>query len=190
MVDVPGVDFAAGHGVDLWVEGRSERPPEAADWTGRARRALADLRPAEGEGVWIEDKEFGLAVHYRQSVDGDAARKRILAAVGASTAAREFELQEGRKIVELRPRLAMNKGTAAAALIERLGVKSVLCLGDDVTDVDMFREVSRLREGGLPAAIVAVKSEEASDEVLANADWWVDGVEGVERLLTDVVRTA
>jgi trehalose-phosphatase len=188
MVDVPGVDFAASHGVDVWVEGRSERPQEVAEWSRQAREALAELRAVEGRGVWIEDKEFGLAIHYRQAADGEAARERILAGIAASAPARGFEMQEGRMIVELRPRLAMNKGTAAAAMIERLGATGVLCLGDDVTDIDMFREVGGRRAGGPSAAIVAVRSEEASGEVAASADYWVDGVDGVGWLLGEVAR--
>jgi len=189
MVDVAGVHFAASHGVDVWVDGRSERPKEVAQWEERAREVLAELRTVEGGGVWIEDKEFGLAIHYRQASDGEAARERILATIAESAAAREFEVQEGRMIVELRPRLAMNKGTAAAAIIERLGAQGVLCLGDDVTDIDMFREVRRLRDGrgGIGSAIVAVRSEEASAEVVDSADYWVDGVDGVAWLLSEVV---
>lgn len=190
MVDVAGVDFAASHGVDVWVGGASERPEEVSEWAERGRAALVELRAVEGEGVWIEDKEFGLAIHYRQAADGPMARERILTAISASDAAREFELQEGRMIVELRPRLAIDKGTAAAAMIERYGARGVVCLGDDVTDIDMFREVRRLREGpdATGAAIVAVRSEEASAEVVESADFWVAGVDGVAWLLGEVVR--
>lgn len=186
MADVQGVDFAASHGVDVWIDGRSERPAEVQRWTERTRLALAELRGVEGGGVWIEDKAFGLAVHYRQSEDGEAAQERVLSAIAASAVAQEFRVQEGRKIVELRPRLAMDKGTAAASLIERYGARGVVCMGDDVTDIDMFRSVRGLSESGIETAIVAVWSEEASAEVLDAADWWVDGVEGVEWLLGEM----
>jgi len=51
----------------------------------------------------------------------------------------------------------------------------------------MFRAVGRLREAGLPGVTVAVRSEEATPEVLASADYWVDGVPGVERLLAELL---
>ena len=189
MVGVEGVDFAAGHGVDILIGGRAERPAEIALWGERARQAIEELRAVEREpGVWIEDKEFGLAVHYRQAEDAEGAREAILQAVRGSRAGSEFEVQEGRRIVELRPRLLANKGTAASLLVARLAARGVVCLGDDVTDIDMFREVRRRRESGaLEAAIVAVRSDEASEAVLANADWWVDGVEGVERVLNGML---
>lgn len=190
MLDLAGVDFAASHGVDVWIDGRSERPPEVEQWIERERLALSDLRVVEGDGVWIEDKEFGLAIHYRQAQNPDAARERIVSAIAASAQAREFELQEGRKIVELRPPLRMNKGTAAVSLIDRYGAAGVVCLGDDITDIDMFRAVRAAgAEGGLAAAVVAVRSQEASAEVLENADWWVDGVDGVQRLLREIATT-
>ena len=91
-------------------------------------------------------------------------------------------------VVELRPPVAVDKGTAVAELARRLGVASLVCMGDDSTDIDMFGTAARLRHGGLPAATVAVRSEEATAEVLASADWWVDVVEGVEWLLGEVLR--
>jgi trehalose 6-phosphate phosphatase len=91
-------------------------------------------------------------------------------------------------VIELRPPLDLNKGTALDELVRRMDAAAVICLGDDATDVDMFRRVRAMRDAGTPAATIAVESAEASDEVLANADFYVGGVEGVESLLEDVLR--
>ncbi len=189
MVDMEGVAFAANHGLSLWVDGREEAAPGAAEYVELARQAMAELSCLEVPGVTLEDKEPVLAVHYRRAADREAARQAVLRAIEASPGARGFRVQEGRMVVELRPRLVgVDKGTALAELVRRLGVASLVCLGDDTTDIDMFRTAARLREEGLPAATVAVRSEEATAEVLASADWWVDGVEGVEWLLGEVLR--
>jgi trehalose 6-phosphate phosphatase len=91
-------------------------------------------------------------------------------------------------VIELRPPLDVNKGTAVETLAGRLGVRGVICLGDDITDIDMFAATLRLRSQGLMTAAVAVASEEAAPGVAEAADYTVDGVEGVEWLLAEVVR--
>jgi trehalose 6-phosphate phosphatase len=88
----------------------------------------------------------------------------------------------------LRPRLPVDKGVATEEIVRRVGARAVICVGDDTTDIDMFRAVARLRDAGLEGANVAVRSEEASPEVAANADYAVDGIEGVERLLEELLR--
>ncbi|MCI0784641.1 MAG: trehalose-phosphatase, partial [Chloroflexi bacterium] len=65
---------------------------------------------------------------------------------------------------------------------------AVIALGDDRTDVDMFRRVKAMREGGTPGASVAVESSEVTDEVLDGADYRVDGVAGVEWLLGEIAK--
>lgn len=188
MVPLAGVAFAANHGLSLWVDGREETPAAVAEYASRAREVTREIASLEMPGVTLEEKGPVLAVHYRRAADQGAAREAVLRAIEASPAARAFRLQEGRKVVELRPPLAIDKGTALAALVPRLGAKAVVCLGDDATDIDMFRALARLREGGLAAATIAVRSEEADPEVLASADYWLDGVPGVEWLLQEVLR--
>ncbi|MCH8814698.1 MAG: trehalose-phosphatase [Chloroflexi bacterium] len=189
MVDLPGVAYAAAHGVDLWVDGRSVRPPVVEALGRAASRAIADLRSLEKRaGIAIEDKGFGLSVHYRQADDPNEAHAAVLAAIAASRAAGEFELHEGRMLVELRPKLGMNKGTAVAELVERFGAGAIICLGDDITDIDMFQAARRLGSDARPAVSVAARSDEADPSVLNSADYWVDGVDGIRWLLGEIVR--
>jgi trehalose 6-phosphate phosphatase len=138
-------------------------------------------------GVELENKGALLAVHYRRA-EGSHAREAILQALTRSRAAQRFRLQEGRMVVELRPPLQADKGTALEMLARRLANKSVICLGDDITDIDMFVALQRLRAQGLAGASVAVASREAAPEVERAADYTVEGQEGVEWLLSDMVR--
>jgi trehalose 6-phosphate phosphatase len=167
-----------------------EAAPGLAEYESLAREAEAELHGlAEAvPGVQIENKGPLLAVHYRRAEDAAAAREAVLAAVGRSAAARRFRLHEGRMVVELRPPLDVDKGTAAVTLIERLGLRGAVALGDDITDIDMFAAISSKREQGLAAATVAVVSEEATPELLRAADYTLEGTDGVRRLLRELVR--
>jgi trehalose-phosphatase len=75
--------------------------------------------------------------------------------------------------IELRPRDLGDKGRAARAIVERYGLRGVVVLGDDLTDLDMFAAVADLRERGeVRGAIIAVDGpdREAPREVVAAAD--------------------
>ncbi len=91
-------------------------------------------------------------------------------------------------VIELRPPLDIDKGTAVETLADRLGVRGIICLGDDITDVDLFTALRRLRAQGLGGAAVAVASQEAAPEVAQAADYAVQGPEGIEWLLSEMVR--
>jgi trehalose-6-phosphatase len=68
-------------------------------------------------------------------------------------------------IVEVRPVGLGDKGSAARAIVDRFGLRGVVVLGDDATDLDMFRAVAELRRAGrVRGAIIGVGG--AAGEVL------------------------
>lgn len=190
MVGLEEAAYAAEHGLTLWLEGRRERAPGLAEYEALARQAEKELAAIcqSVPGVQIENKGPLLAVHYRRAADRVAAREAALAAIERSEAAKRFRVQEGRMVIELRPPLAVDKGTAAETLAERLGLRGLICLGDDVTDIDMFAAAVRLRGRGVAVASVAVGSEEAAPAVREAADYWLAGRGRVEWLLGELVR--
>lgn len=189
MVGLDDAAYAADHGLTVWLEGRCEAAPGLAEYEALAHQAEGELRAISqmAPGVQIENKGALLALHYRRAEE-PGAREAILEALTRSQAAQRFRVQEGRMVVELRPPLRADKGTALEMLVGRLGVKGVICLGDDITDVDMFAALRRLRAQGLGGTAVAVASQEAAPEVDQAADYTVQGPEGMEWLLAEMVR--
>lgn len=187
MTGVDGVAYAAIHGLEISVGGEATPAPGVEPYFEAARVVLRDVADLKVDGLIIEDKGSIVAFHYRSALNEWAARAGILDAIGRSAAAEKFEVQEGRKVVELRPPIEINKGTAVTQLAEQLEVQSLICLGDDLTDLHMFAAASRLRDAGMPVAVVAARSPEISREVMDAADYAVDGVSGVEWLLTELL---
>jgi len=189
MVGMDDAAYAADHGLTVWLEGQTEVAPGLAEYAALARQTEDELQALSQTvpGVELENKGALLAVHYRRA-EGSHAREAILQALTRSRAAQRFRLQEGRMVVELRPPLQADKGTALEMLARRLASKGVICLGDDITDIDMFIALRRLRAEGLAGASVAVASREAAPEVEQAADYTVEGQEGVEWLLSEMVR--
>jgi trehalose 6-phosphate phosphatase len=91
----------------------------------------------------------------------------------------------GRGVVEARPPIRADKGTAVRTLVEEYRPEKAMFMGDDTTDLDAFRELERLREEGRLREIlrVGVASEEGPQEIRIEADIVVEGVEGVGRVL-------
>jgi hypothetical protein len=62
-------------------------------------------------------------------------------------------------------------------------------VGDDVTDLDAFRALRRLREQDRlsTAVCVGVRSDDGPPEIISEADFVVEGTEGVQELLSILV---
>ena len=89
-------------------------------------------------------------------------------------------------IVELRPIGLGDKGSAAREIVERFGLRGVVVLGDDVTDLDMFRAIAEMRAAGrLHGLIIGVggAEREVTSEVTAAADVVLSNPEQVAVLL-------
>jgi trehalose 6-phosphate phosphatase len=85
-------------------------------------------------------------------------------------------------VLEIRPPIDSDKGTAVQRLLADQGLRRALYAGDDTTDLDAFRGLD-----GLELAIrVAVGSDEAPDGLGQAADLVVDGPEGLAAVLAQL----
>ena len=88
-------------------------------------------------------------------------------------------------MLELRPPIDADKGTAVRHLLTEAGLSRALFAGDDTTDVDAFRRLRRLvAEGALEGTVcVGVASAETPAGVYDEADLVVEGTDGFVRVL-------
>jgi len=141
VVGVAGAVYVGVHGLEL--------APEAERWRGPLREF------AESVDWPVEDKGLAIVFHYRQAEDEEAALA-VLRGVAQRATALGLQAQFGRKVLEVRPPVAADKGTAVRTLLEQRGLRRALYAGDDTTDLDAFR--------GLDALDVAVRIAVASAE--------------------------
>jgi trehalose 6-phosphate phosphatase len=118
------------HGIEPW-EAREAYRRQAGQWAEALRLSLAGVA-----GTWVEDKRYSVAVHYRQSPDPAAARRAIM---GAAATLPEARVITGKRVCNLVPIGAPDKGTALEMARESLGCDTALYVGDDDTDEDVFR---------------------------------------------------
>lgn len=98
-------------------------------------RTALELELGPLPGVWVEDKGFSLAVHYRQSRQKTEARRRILS---VTQNLKRVRVLGGKQVVNLVLDHTPHKGDAVAAERDRLGCNWALYVGDDENDEDAF----------------------------------------------------
>jgi trehalose 6-phosphate phosphatase len=187
MVGLEELVYIGNHGLSWWRQGREETLAEAVPYETTVREAKRELAVRlDLPGLLLEDKGPILALHYRRCADRQAARAAILDAL-APWRAQGLHIRQGRLVFELGPPLDIHKGTALARLMETYRLGGVLCLGDDLTDVEAFKVLRHWREEGkVSGAAVAVANPESGPKVMEEADYWVGGVSGVEWLLGEI----
>jgi trehalose 6-phosphate phosphatase len=151
LVGVDGIFYVGVHGLEL--------APDADAWRAPLRR-FAGI-----EWPWIEDKGLTVALHWREADHEDAARAE-LAEVAEQARSLGLEARWGRKVLELRPPVEADKGTAVRSLLAEHRLRRALYAGDDTTDLDAFRGLD-----GLEVAVrIALASAEAPPGLRESAD--------------------
>jgi len=137
-------------------------------------------------GARVEDKGLQVAVHYRGVADEAAAERILRERLGVIAGRRELVLLDGKKVLELAPAAAPDKGEAVRETVREAGVRAVVYAGDDVGDLPAFATLEELREEGLDTLAIAVRTDETPEELLVRADLVVEGPEGLAAALRDL----
>ncbi|MGI8429200.1 MAG: trehalose-phosphatase [Solirubrobacteraceae bacterium] len=188
MVAIGTISYIGSHGAELLRAGWTEPvlDPSVEDWGRRIHEfgREADTADLRRRRVRLEDKGAIVAFHWRGAPDEDGARAAIDALATKAQAA-GLRAHWGRKVLEVRPPVRIDKGAGIIAFLEGVEIDVVLYVGDDVTDLDAFAALDRLvLDKRVSRAIrIGVSSEEAPSEVAEQADIVVEGTEGVLELL-------
>ena len=189
IVALGSITYVGNHGAEVLRGGATEveLEPEVEAHVDRVRafataahdEALQRLR------VRLEDKAAIFAFHWRGAPD-EAAAEAAVRALADRAEADGLWVHWGRKVLEVRPPVPLDKGRGITRLLERFpAVRVAAYAGDDRTDIDAFEGLRRLRdEGRLDEVVcVGVRSDETPPELEAAADVMVDGPRGVRTFL-------
>jgi trehalose 6-phosphate phosphatase len=181
--------YIGNHGYERLLPGDAEpsADPELRGHEDAAARFLesdavrSQLGAAE---LRLEDKGPIRALHWRGASDERAAELRARELAARAQEAGLFA-HWGRKVLELRPPVEIDKGSAIADLLRAESIAAALYGGDDRTDVDAFRRVREMAASGelRAAACIGIASSEGPPEVTAEADAVVDGPRGFAEVL-------
>jgi len=184
-VPVPGLVLAGLYGMEFMVDGDRRVDPRVVPFEAAVAAAAADA-DTRLRGMVVERKAgVSVTLHWRMSPD----REDEVLAVAADLGRRHGLAQwQTRYAVELRPPVAIDKGTAVDALIS--GYAFAAFAGDDIGDIPAFTALANAEgDGRLERSIrIGVRSPEMPDALPAAVDCLVDGPAGVVELLAEVAR--
>lgn len=144
-VGLPGIWYAGSHGFELVApDGTHHHNDAAAAAVPVLKSAAAQLRDELDHipGARVEHKRYAVAVHYRNVAPDRVAE--IVATTHRHGHRHGLRVTGGRKVVELRPDIDWDKGTALTwlrDLIQQTGRALPMYFGDDLTDEDAFDAV-------------------------------------------------
>src|SRR3954447_8394730 len=176
--DLP-IALHAEHG--FWSRGA-----DGGDWVPAADPGAAWREPAlallqevtaRTPGSLIETKSVALAWHYRMA-DQDSGPRRaneLRLHLGQLLSNQPVEILAGNKVIEIRP-YGIHKGRIVPPLSpERLAATTLLALGDDRTDEDLF--------AALPPPAITIKVGPGATQ----ARFRIDGVPAARALLQSLI---
>jgi len=188
IVAIGTIAYVGNHGSELLLPGatRPQLDPDTAAWATRVRAFAAAAYTPEHQRLRIrhEDKDAIAAFHWRGAPDEQAAHAAV-AEIARRAQEEGLVVHWGRKVLEIRPPVELDKGLGVAALLRDQPVSAAVYVGDDTTDLDAFRGLrERVQAGELARAVcVAVGSDETPPELALEADLLLDGAGGVRELL-------
>jgi trehalose 6-phosphate phosphatase len=188
IVSLGSIAYLGSHGSEVLMPGSiaPELDRELQAWT---RRVQAFARDAFGERlrrlrVRLEDKEAIAALHWRGVPDEEEAQAAVEEVAEAAEKA-GFTTHWARKVLEIRPPVRIDKGAGIVSMLRHRDLAAGMYVGDDMTDLDAFRGLAELVEmGRLGTAVrIGVRSDEGPSALAREADFMVDGTDGVRELL-------
>lgn len=170
-VNVDGVWYAGSQGFELVApDGTHFENAAATCAIDTVADAATQLAKALGDtaGVVVEHKRFAVSIHYRNA--DPAAVDRVITTVCRLGRSERLRVTQGRKIIELGPNVAWDKGRTPDWLVEQIVANDRVAdsptalpiyIGDDITDEAAFDAVQFDGVG------IAVRHDEGGDRLSA-----------------------
>jgi trehalose 6-phosphate phosphatase len=180
---VPGLLLSGLYGMETLVDGHRQVDPRALPFADAVASA-ADEADTRLPGVIVERKAgVSVTLHWRTAPDREQEVLDVAAELARRTGLAEWH---SRFAVELRPPVAMDKGTVIDELIKGFGIAAFA--GDDTGDLAAFAALERAAtDGRLRRAVcIGVESPEMPDALPGAVDVLVDGPAGLIAILRTV----
>ncbi len=164
MIPNDAVVIIGSHGLESTIDGPLSPEVDRHTLTAALERVEARVTGLVPDSMMhIERKAVSTAFHYRTAPDLEPGLREALRDLPSS-----LRLREGRMVLEVLPNAEAGKDRALKALVRHFRPKSVLTIGDDVTDVAMLHEAGLLRAQGTRVLRIGVTSGPETPDGLAN----------------------
>ncbi|MFH0789882.1 MAG: trehalose-phosphatase, partial [Pseudomonadota bacterium] len=165
MVDLTDILYVGNHGAEI-CDRNTVQVTHLPDSNQERLLAFLDLLKealSSIPGVLVEEKGITASVHFRKVAEDDLGDFYDLFWKTAQGFQEEFRITKGKKVFEIRPLTAWNKGDAVTLIRKTSKSDShSIYIGDDITDEDAYRV---LRGKGIS---ISIGRNPASDYYLKN----------------------
>jgi trehalose 6-phosphate phosphatase len=186
----PGVTLAGLYGLERALQG-----PAHDSWAAVIDEVVAEAMAAAPPGIYVEPKGLTVTLHFRRAPEH---KDWVVDFAERQRDARGLMVVQGRLERELRPALAVDKGTVVRSLVaehdaQAEPLQAAAAFGDDVGDLPAFAALDALgAAGGSLRTVVRVAAvdTESPASVAAVADLRVAGATGAVALLRELADAA
>lgn len=154
MLPILNLCYAGTNGLELSLRGTKVTHREADQVRERVAQLAIHLQRfvADFPGSWLEQKAFGLTLHYRELATDQAKRFRLHVSLYFQQVAQDWRILDGPLAVEIVPELGWTKGTAVREICKHLGDGVIpLYAGDHNNDAEAFAAAAAL--GGISIGV-------------------------------------
>ena len=138
------VTLVAEHGAAIRPRGQEWELQTTSDTSWKDRiRPIMQLFVTRCAGSFVEEKENTLAWHYRNTHPdlGFTRSRELMNTLLQLITNTSLQVIDGNKVLEVRL-AGLDKGVTALKLLGNFNPDFILCIGDDVTDEDMFKALN------------------------------------------------
>ena len=193
FVGIAGLLYVGNHGFEIEGPGIRHTHPGVVEAQGFMQDIADQLEPALSsiQGVFIENKAFTLSIHYRQVPEDKIDRMRMifLKVIHPFLDKAQVIFTEGKKVLEVRPGLGWNKGTAVTWLYGRSLAANPsrrilpIYVGDDRTDE---AALNAIKDCGLGVKVAEDAPDSHASYYLRNPGEVYDFLKRVQKLKSGV----
>jgi trehalose-phosphatase len=185
-IHLPRLIYAGNHGAEIALDGALEQHIPLERYRLELVAARSALMPiaAAFPGAHLEDKGFGIGLHYREVARPLVPKLKRQFKRFVRTLPKDLKIAPAKMMWEVRPNEEWNKGSAVLRIWQDVAPNSLpICLGDDKTDEDGFLAL----KGKGVNVFVGAKHRESHAEYFLNSV--TDVTHFLGRLLTEADRT-
>lgn len=144
LLDIEGLSYAALHGLHIQLSNGTSYKWKSSN---NLRKILTNIRNLSEKKfqhekeIYLEDKKFTLAFHYRM-LSNEKIKDVVdsfIEIVKSEDTGNKLDILHGSKVIEIKP-VGWNKGKAVELISSYITSKNTLAMyiGDDITDEDAF----------------------------------------------------
>lgn len=182
LVHLKKLIYAGNHGLELKGPGFKYTHAKAKESIRIMKDVRTALRPLQAAfpGAMVEDKHLTLSFHYRQVpfVKLSSLKEQFDRLIAPWVGDRKIQIQEAKKVWEIRPHLNWNKGSAVRWILLHEDPASLpIYIGDDKPDESAFKA---LKDRGITVRVGLAPTSQAQ--------YYVKDTNEVERFLSFFIR--